>query len=317
MRALDVNQVNILLMLLSCGVAFVLPFELVLFSYAFLGPAHYLTQISWLHDRAYFTGTRWLWPPFCILLVALLVFIDWDVNVMDVNYLLFTAALSISFAFAIAQPWKFRLFISALTFVFFLALQGIFPSFVLGLAILLPTVVHIYVFTGTFILLGALKSNSRWGYLSFLIFLTCGLVFLFITPPEIMISPSFIANNIGPFQMVADYLADLLSFGGWIDGRAMLGFLSFAYTYHYLNWFSKTKIIKWHQIPRGRWAAIVFLYLVSIGIYLYDYATGFLVLLFLSILHVVLEFPLNVIAFRQIGGHIATRLARVSKMKTS
>ena len=40
------NYVNIGLMLLSCLVAFFVPFELFLFSYAVLGPAHYLTEIS-------------------------------------------------------------------------------------------------------------------------------------------------------------------------------------------------------------------------------------------------------------------------------
>src|ERR1043165_8502495 len=41
-------------MIFSCVAAFVLPFELFLFSYAVLGPLHYLTEISWLHDRKYF-----------------------------------------------------------------------------------------------------------------------------------------------------------------------------------------------------------------------------------------------------------------------
>jgi hypothetical protein len=35
-------------MLLASCLAIVIPFELVLLSYAVLGPAHYLTEISWL-----------------------------------------------------------------------------------------------------------------------------------------------------------------------------------------------------------------------------------------------------------------------------
>src|SRR5260370_20780759 len=42
-------------MLVSCVVALYIPFELFLFAYAVLGPAHYLTEISWLHKRGYFT----------------------------------------------------------------------------------------------------------------------------------------------------------------------------------------------------------------------------------------------------------------------
>jgi hypothetical protein len=39
----------------------------------------------------------------------------------------------------------------------------------------------------------------------------------------------------------------------------------------------------------------------STGLYFYDYALGFSVLLALSLAHVVLEFPLNALAIRQLG----------------
>src|SRR4051812_17287958 len=57
MRMLSLNMPWIILG--SALLAHLLPFELVLFSYAFLGPAHYLTEISWLHDRKYFSGVNW------------------------------------------------------------------------------------------------------------------------------------------------------------------------------------------------------------------------------------------------------------------
>src|SRR5581483_4474599 len=46
------NALNLGLMLVSAAVAWVTPFEVLLLSYAVLGPLHYLTEISWLHDRA-------------------------------------------------------------------------------------------------------------------------------------------------------------------------------------------------------------------------------------------------------------------------
>ena len=55
----QINHLNTALMVMSVAIAAVLPFELFLFAYAILGPAHYLTQISWLHDRNYFTTGRW------------------------------------------------------------------------------------------------------------------------------------------------------------------------------------------------------------------------------------------------------------------
>lgn len=45
---------NIGLMLLCCFIAYVIPWPMLLAAYAILGPAHYLTQISWLHHRKYF-----------------------------------------------------------------------------------------------------------------------------------------------------------------------------------------------------------------------------------------------------------------------
>ena len=54
-----VNALNIALMLASATVAWVAPFEIFVLSYAMLGLLHYLTQISWLHDRGYFTRARY------------------------------------------------------------------------------------------------------------------------------------------------------------------------------------------------------------------------------------------------------------------
>src|SRR5262245_66068389 len=50
-------------MLVSALLAWMLPFEMFLLAYAVLGPLHYLTQISWLHDRGWFTTGRWDWVP--------------------------------------------------------------------------------------------------------------------------------------------------------------------------------------------------------------------------------------------------------------
>ena len=51
-------------------------------------------------------------------------------------------------------------------------------------------------------------------------------------------------------------------------------FVAFAYTYHYLNWFSKTKVILWHQVSHSRLVAMSTFSVVPIAIYGYDYETG-------------------------------------------
>src|SRR2546430_3911453 len=66
-----INYLNIGLMVISCAVALYIPFELFLFAYAVLGPAHYLTEISWLQKRRFFTRgsyDSWLLGGLAILL---------------------------------------------------------------------------------------------------------------------------------------------------------------------------------------------------------------------------------------------------------
>ena len=78
-------------------------------------------------------------------------------------------------------------------------------------------------------------------------------------------------------------------------------FIAFAYLYHYLNWFSKTEVIRWHKVPKVRFIAVVVLWLAACGFYLYDYSLGLSVLFFLSFTHVLLEFPLNIVSIIGIG----------------
>ena len=56
MRTTD--AVHLGLMLAALAITYAVPFELLLLSYVVLGPAHYFTEISWLHDRKYFLPQR-------------------------------------------------------------------------------------------------------------------------------------------------------------------------------------------------------------------------------------------------------------------
>ncbi|MDH5722582.1 MAG: hypothetical protein OEY94_04580 [Alphaproteobacteria bacterium] len=299
------DKVNIVLMLIACALAFIVPLEMVLLSYAFLGPAHYLTQISWMHDRDYFTDQKMVWAYGAILtgLIIMAVYLP-QMGGNDTIYSVYILALSAAFATVVTpKAWQ-RIILPLICLTVFLVIRGVFPEFVLGFILLFPSVIHIYVFTGCFILYGAFKSDNIWGFVSFAVFIACGLVFYFVKPSDIIIAPIFVANNIGIFERTATYLANLLSFRGWVDGHAVLGFLAFAYTYHYLNWFSKVNVIKWNVMDKRRVFIICVLYVLSISIYLYDYRIGVLALLFLSILHVLLELPLNILTIRSIGNSI-------------
>ena len=84
-------------------------------------------------------------------------------------------------------------------------------------------------------------------------------------------------------------------------GIMLMRFIAFAYLYHYLNWFSKTEIIRWHKVPKIRFIAVLGLWLIACGLYAYDYSVGLSFLFFLSFTHVLLEFPLNIVSIIGIG----------------
>ena len=69
-----VNYLNIGLMLITAVLAYYFPFETFLLAYAYLGPLHYLTEISWLHDRQYFAKGKW--DYLVLLVIGILLSLD-------------------------------------------------------------------------------------------------------------------------------------------------------------------------------------------------------------------------------------------------
>jgi hypothetical protein len=61
-------------------------------------------------------------------------------------------------------------------------------------------------------------------------------------------------------------------------------------------------VIRWADISRERLALVATASAASTALYFYDYAYGFSVLLAFSLAHIVLEFPLNSMALRQLAG---------------
>jgi hypothetical protein len=171
----------------------------------------------------------------------------------------------------------------------------------------LVTIIHVLVFTALFVLNGALKSRSRSGYLSLGIFAGCVVALLMPAASAAGADVSaYVESTYRTFLGLNTYLMALLGFGephsaaeiyASAGGLTVMRLIAFAYTYHYLNWFSKTRIIKWHEISRRRSAAIVVLWLASVGLYLWDYGLGMRLLYVASLLHVMLEFPLDQLAF--------------------
>ena len=103
-RANDgVNWLNIGLMVMACGAAIAAPFHVFLFAYVVLGPLHYLTEISWLHDRDYFTrrstARRWWLALVLFTILALtLAYSNADPSHPVISSLFGTALICLVFA---------------------------------------------------------------------------------------------------------------------------------------------------------------------------------------------------------------------------
>jgi hypothetical protein len=204
-----INVLNIGLMILSMAAAFIMPFEVFLFAYAFMGPLHYLTEISWLHDKQYYTKGKYDYLVLLIIGIAITFeyfafkyhFFPFDTEEhreMASNWnlgdkLLFLALFGgIIMAFVKNVPMK----ILSLLLIFFIA-NGVFArsgeeqGYSNGMYILtafVPTLIHVYVFTGLFMLYGALKSRSKSGIWSVVVFVICPILLIVLFKDHAFVS---------------------------------------------------------------------------------------------------------------------------------
>ncbi len=425
LREDKINYANIGLMLITAVLAYFYPFETFLLAYAYLGPLHYLTEISWLHDRNYYAKGKYDFVV--LLLVGILLSYaafakDFGVSVEVYDYFVKMNLFDKLLVFALFSAVLFALVknlivkIVAILFLYVFVSGWLSPdnatsnaesTTVFALTSLVPTLIHVYLFTGLFMLFGSLKTRSVSGMWQMVGFVTVPLLLVFALPvdPKAPISEfgknahyakgdGFYATNISimdHFNLINDPVytnADFVSFvkkkdfkdanaqynfitkenlNGLVDslskipnkaylinkqplnpnfqvdnilllfskegmldeyqmkpipaklftgfslekyasivynstiGIMLMRFIAFAYLYHYLNWFSKTEIIRWHQVPKLRFAAVILLWVVASVFYAYDYSLGLSLLFFLSFSHVLLEFPLNIMSIVGIG----------------
>ncbi|MBS0471086.1 MAG: hypothetical protein JSR60_08450 [Proteobacteria bacterium] len=294
------------LMLGALALAYALPFELLLLAYAVLGPAHYFTEISWLHDRKYFLPHRGFALPLIVVGGIAFYYAD-DYALGLVTWCLLLGAAILATAHTPRQALTASVVGVAVTLACVIA--GL-PFFAAG--VLLPTFIHVCVFTLAFMSLGALRSGSRIQFALVGIYLASIALILIVPPTNHTVVPALARIGQTYFGGVAPALGTLfgipdLSFGGRITGL-----LSFVYTYHYLNWFIKADVIRWTAVPRPRLIAVALLSAASTALYFYNYAIGIAVLLAVSFGHVLLEFPLNGLAFRDLGAALFGRSLRRS-----
>ncbi|SRR5579883_1660502 len=317
-----INIINIALMLLSALLAYAWPFYLFLVAYAVLGPLHYLTEISWLHDHQYYTSRKSdaLFLLVIGVLYGAMVVLGYSALKIIPNMILL--ALVGSFILVFTANWFARIALivagSALVFIVPMSLSTLI------VAMMLLTIFHVFVFTGCFILIGSMRSHSRSGYISFSVFVAVALfLLLFRSLPSGGVADSFVVQHYGrgfgdvnvvllrafnasPLGVTA---SDPFEFSA--GAVAIMRFIAFAYLYHYLNWFSKTKIIRWHEVSKLRMGLVLSLWIAAVIFYFIDYDLGLRVLFTLSALHVLLEFPLDVRTMLGIVTHFGKRVKSV------
>ncbi|MHA7058290.1 hypothetical protein ACWGOQ_0013795 [Aquimarina sp. M1] len=327
MNTFRVDLLNTFLILLSFVFAYFLPFQLFLLAYAILGPLHYFTEINWIRDKNYFIANKnWVYIVFsCALLIAIPTFLKLPTfellksnsligQVKDTAPAYLNALFFVTLVVAIALVSfenKKKQWVVIGSGVVLAILMHQFPLYHIIFGIFLPTIIHVYIFTLVFMWYGNLEKNNRIGYLNVGLMLLIPILIVFISVDHGLynfsanIKSNYVGNN---FHVLNVNISKIL---GLTDGTTFFFyevldlkiqmFIAFAYTYHYLNWFSKTTIIGWHRkITTKKTIVIGISWMFSVGLYFYDYAIGLSLLLIVSLIHVFMEFPLNVISLQTI-----------------
>ncbi len=312
----QINYANIGLMIISAFLAFLLPFELFLFSYAVLGPLHYLTEIGWLHKKNYYTKGKYDFIALGILCFLVFYFSFIQPAKTDTqipNIILFGLLLSLIFVFV--KDTLYRIVLAILAFVG-IALAQVGENYFIWIGVFLPTIIHVFIFTWAFMFYGVLKNKSFSGYLSVVSLIVIAFSFFIIKAPGLQYQVSaYVTKSYDLFYLLNKFLINLFGLQTTETdantivyqtnaGFIVMRFIAFSYTYHYLNWFSKTSIIQWHKVSKKSLFITILLWIISVALYLIDYSVGLKALYFLSFLHVFLEFPLNITSFYGIAQSI-------------
>jgi hypothetical protein len=331
---------NSALIIISLVLAIELPFELFLFAYAILGPLHYLTEINWLNNSNFYVrSSNHIWIVVALTLLVSLPTLLSEVltsgasdSVIYKTILLlrkgYGSIIFITFLLSLGLVYSFNFRSLFLVIIAGTGISYVFRQaepFQLITAFLLPSLIHVYLFTLLFMIGGAIKAKRKLPVLEVALLFLVPFVIAFLpnVPAEYSfqskVMTTFLKSN---FDVLNIRLGKLFAGEGLPSksfiisstGIKIQTFIAFSYLYHYLNWFSKISLIGWLKNTSGKkigW--ICFLWICSVGLYFYDYAIGLTVLFFLSLLHVTLEFPLNIISIQNILSFCKEKFYHLSK----
>ena len=328
MKTKNIDILNTFLILISFVLAYLLPFQIFLLAYAILGPLHYFTEINWIRDKNYFVRDKnWI---YLVLFFAFLLSIPFFSRLsffdsLQENLLLqkirfalpaylnplFLVGLITAFTLVTLKNKKQQYGTIGLGIVVAVLLYNM-PLYSMIIGVFIPTIIHVYFFTLFFMWYGTLKNKNNIGYFNVILMLIVPVLIAIVHVDQNLyhfsdtVKSSYIANS---FHVLNANISKIL---GVSDGTTFFFyevadlkiqmFITFAYTYHYLNWFSKTTTIGWHQtLTSKKSLLIIILWIGAVGLYFYNYSVGLALLLFFSLLHVFMEFPLNIISIKAVG----------------
>jgi hypothetical protein len=295
------HVVNLCALLVSAAAAWVAPLPTFIVAYAVIGPFHYLTEIAWLRKKDFYFRGGVVSPRYYLVASCVLC----GVACLDLYFRRGWAAYAVGALIVLslgALVKNVRVLLGALALL--VATRFFVHGYGLFLAAFVPTVVHVYLFTLLFLVSGAMRGarTTVLGWLNPVLLVAIPLVLVRLSGGLGGGTPNayWMASETS-FAPLHEYLAGLLGIGMHFDPHralepnaiAAFRFLAFIYLHHYLNWFAKTELLEWHKVSRRSWAAIGVVYAAAIGSYAYSFAVGFYAAYFLSLLHVLLEFPLD------------------------
>lgn len=332
----ETDLINVFLIIFSLFLAFQYPFELFFFSFIVLGPLHYLTEINWLKEKNYFVQNRHTVWLFVLITVIISIPFFQKIEIIrdffqstgyqpilkwvnrQFGYLILFGLL-FSIALVHFSSWfKLMMFFIVAAGLSFVLLNYNKTLFMIA-TFLITTIIHVYLFTLLFMYFGYTKNKTFYGKLNIILLLVCPLLIMISTSPlseSYQLSPYIVGavydSGIGELVYRIAQLLNIHTYGtldlSTPKAVKIMTFISFAYTYHYLNWFSKTSIIGWSRnLTKQKTYAILLIWIGIIILYKYNFNYGLVLLFFFSTLHVLLEFPLNITTMRALVQKVPNR----------
>lgn len=314
-----IGLLNLFLIAFSFFIAYLSPITTFVLAYAILGPLHYLTQLNWLNKRSLFKDNKRL--KLTIILAGLFstafflveAYGNWNIdwyfgrNVLAA-IVVFSVLATLLSHIKLNRTTQLLLIIPVvLTIILFRS--NIVYLILFG--VLFVSVIHVYLFTLLHMISGYVKNRSKIDLGNSLLMILVPLTIL-IFPWTSTETQNELINQNQYINGLTQNLSYLLGYRNLEVNSVVLlktsWFVAFSYLYHYLNWFSKTKIIHWNDgLTKKKTIIICSVSLVFSAIYLLGFEYGLVASLFLSYLHVFAELPLNYMSIKHISDWMTKR----------